>query len=157
MCSCRAWRRWRSSYHLRFIAYVWHRAQSHPAGGKQWQVNLGFQRVDARQRLALQPFEERAARGRDKGEIVRYAGLVERRDRIAAARDRDQRSFARQRRGGPGERDGRSVEGRRLERAERAVPYQREIGSASCRVRVCKCVYITMGPVTLKKKQPNIK
>src|SRR3546814_21094395 len=66
----------------------------------------------------------RAARGRDKGEIVRYAGLVERRDRIAAARDRDQRSFARQRRGGPGERDGRSVEGRRLERAERAVPYQ---------------------------------
>src|SRR3546814_4813057 len=89
-----------------------------------WQGNLGFQRVDARQRLALHPFEERAARGRDKGEIVRYAGLVERRDRIAAARDRDQRSFARQRRGGPGERDGRSVEGRRLERAERAVPYQ---------------------------------
>src|SRR3546814_8609076 len=124
MCSCRAWRRWRSSYHLRFIAYVWHRAHSHPAGGKQWQGNLGFQRVDARQRLALHPFEERAARGRDKGEIVRYAGLVERRDRIAAARDRDQRSFARQRRGGPGERDGRSVEGRRLERAERAVPYQ---------------------------------
>src|SRR3546814_9720908 len=78
MCSCRAWRRWRSSYHLRFIAYVWHRAHSHPAGGKQWQGNLGFQRVDARQRLALHPFEERAARGRDKGEIVRYAGLVER-------------------------------------------------------------------------------
>src|SRR3546814_3191693 len=87
---------------------------------------LGFQRVDARQRLAFHPFEESAARGRDESEIVRHAGMVERRDGIAAARDRDQRSFARQRRCRPRQRNGCHVERRRLERTERAVPRSEE-------------------------------
>src|SRR2546430_16813312 len=41
--------------------------------------------LDPRQRLALQPFEEGAASGRDIGEPLGRAGRIERRDRVAAA------------------------------------------------------------------------
>ena len=51
---------------------------------------LMLQHLDARQRLAFHPFQERAAGGRDIGEIVGDAGMVERRDRVAAAGDRNQ-------------------------------------------------------------------
>ena len=51
--------------------------------------------------------------------------MVERGDGIAAAGNRNQRPFARQRRRRPGERDGCGVERRNLESAERTVPHQR--------------------------------
>ena len=41
------------------------------------------------ERLALQPFEERAAGGRDIGEPPGRAGGIERRDRVTAACDRN--------------------------------------------------------------------
>src|SRR4051794_36279032 len=53
------------------------------------------QRLDARQRLALQPFQERAAGGRDVAEVIGNAGMAQRRDRIASAGNRQQFSFAR--------------------------------------------------------------
>ena len=59
------------------------------------------QRLDAGQRLAFHPFKERAAGGRDEGEIVGDAGLVERRHRVAAAGDRDQLARLGARRGVP--------------------------------------------------------
>ena len=58
----------------------------------------------------------------------RHAGMVERRDRIAAAGHRDQRPFLGQRRRGLRQRHRRCVERRRLERAERPVPDQRPAG-----------------------------
>src|SRR3546814_7627302 len=61
---------------------------------------------------------------RNESEVAGDSGMVERRHGIAATRDRGQRAFARQRGGSLGKRDGRGVEGRRLERAERAVPHQ---------------------------------
>ena len=53
---------------------------------------LLFESGDAGQRAPFHPFEEGAARRRDEGEIVRHAGVVESRDRVAAAGDRDQRA-----------------------------------------------------------------
>src|SRR3546814_3763507 len=81
--------------------------------------------IDARQRFAFHPFEEGAAGGRNESEVAGDSGMVERRHGIAATRDRGQRAFARQRGGSLGKRDGRGVERRRLECAERAVPHQR--------------------------------
>ena len=52
--------------------------------------SLHPQHLDARQRLAFHPFQERAAGGRHIGEPVGHAGRVERRDRVAAARHRDE-------------------------------------------------------------------
>ena len=89
---------------------------------------LLFERGDAWQRAAFHPFEKRSARGRDEGEVLRDAGMVERCDRVAAAGDRDQGAFLGQRRGRLGERDGRRVERRRFERAERPVPDQSPAG-----------------------------
>ena len=57
------------------------------------------QDLDAGQRLAFQPFEEGAAGGRDIGEIVGDPGMVERRDRVAAAGDREQLAGLRSARG----------------------------------------------------------
>src|SRR5919205_2242987 len=48
-------------------------------------LRLFPKRLYARQRLALQPFEEGAARRRDIGEIVGDARVVERRHGVAAA------------------------------------------------------------------------
>ena len=51
---------------------------------------LPLQHVDAGQRLAFHPFQESAAGGRDIGEVVGDAGMVECGHRIAATGDRDQ-------------------------------------------------------------------
>src|SRR6185503_17574804 len=51
------------------------------------------QRRDAGQGLAFHPFEEGAARGRDVGELVLDARGGQRCDRVAAARDRQQRAL----------------------------------------------------------------
>src|SRR5262249_15941902 len=48
----------------------------------------GPEHLDPRQRLALQPFEEGAASGRDISEPPGHAGCIERRDRVTAARHR---------------------------------------------------------------------
>src|SRR5690606_24602878 len=81
--------------------------------------------VDARQGLAFHPFEEGAAGGRDIGEIVRDAGMVEGGDCIAAAGDGNELAFLRARGGMLCSRHRRGVEGRDLEGAERAVPHER--------------------------------
>ena len=57
-------------------------------------TGLILERVDARQGLALEPFEERTAGGRDIGEVVGNAGMVERGHRVAAAGHRRQRAGA---------------------------------------------------------------
>src|SRR5262249_9615381 len=51
--------------------------------------SLSPKHLDPRQRLALEPFEERTARCRDIGQAVRHSGGIERRDGVAAARDRN--------------------------------------------------------------------
>src|SRR5438874_728386 len=47
------------------------------------------QHLDPRQDLALEPFEEGATGGRDVGEAIGNACGIERRDRVAAACDRN--------------------------------------------------------------------
>src|SRR5215204_1441208 len=83
------------------------------------------ERFHARQRLAFEPLEERAARRRDVGEILRDAGVVERRDGVAAARDENELLVPRPRGGMAGGSDGALVERGMLEGAERAVPHER--------------------------------
>src|ERR1051326_8335045 len=85
---------------------------------------LGFQDFDARQGLALEPFEESAAGGRNIGEPVAHARRIERRYRVAPARDRNQLA-------GPGELgrgfrdfDRAVVERLDLEGPDRPVPQQ---------------------------------
>jgi hypothetical protein len=56
---------------------------------------LSAERRNPRQCAPFHPFEERAARGRDEREIIGTASLIERRDCIAAAGDRDERTVAR--------------------------------------------------------------
>src|SRR6185437_10119788 len=51
---------------------------------------LAFEHLDTRQRLALEPFEERAASGRDIGEPVGAARRVQSCHRIAAPGNRDE-------------------------------------------------------------------
>src|SRR3974390_2202329 len=51
---------------------------------------LAFEHLDAGQSLAFQPFEESAAGCRDVGKAFRTASHVQRSDRVAAARDRDE-------------------------------------------------------------------
>ena len=53
-----------------------------------------MQHLDARQRLALEPFEKGAARGRHVGEAAGDAGHVERRHRVAAAGNTDKLAAA---------------------------------------------------------------
>ena len=83
------------------------------------------QRLDAGQGLALHPFEEGAAGGRDVGEVVLDAGMGERRDGVAAAGDRDQLPGMGAGRDVLGDLDRAGIERRGLEGAERAVPDQR--------------------------------
>ena len=54
-----------------------------------WGVRSVFNTSTPGQRLALQPFEERPARGRNIGETAGDARDIERRHRIAAARNAD--------------------------------------------------------------------
>src|SRR5581483_10312722 len=49
-----------------------------------------LQNFDAGQGFPLHPFKKRAARGRDIGEIAGHPGLIECRDRVAAAGNRGQ-------------------------------------------------------------------
>src|SRR5918994_4365537 len=86
---------------------------------------LGSERFDAGQGLALEPFQEGAAGRRDVGEAVGHAGMVERRDRVAAARDRDELAGRRALRRMAGRGHRALIERRDLERAERSVPHQR--------------------------------
>ena len=68
--------------------------------------------------------QEGAAGGGNEGELIRDAGMVERRYGVPAAGHRDQAAFLRQCGRGPRQRDGGGIERRRLEGAERAVPDQ---------------------------------
>ena len=81
--------------------------------------------LDARQRLAFEPFQESAARGRHVGEAAGDAGDVERRHRVAAAGNADKLAGRREFRGRFGHFDRAVVERLDLEGAERAVPDQR--------------------------------
>src|SRR5262249_2707558 len=81
--------------------------------------------LDPRQRLALQPFEERAAGGRDIGEPPGRAGSIERRDRVTAACHRNNLPGGGEFRRGFGDLDRADVERLELEGAERPVPHQR--------------------------------
>ena len=83
------------------------------------------ERLDAGQRLALQPFEEGAARGRDVAEIVRHARVVQGGDGVAAAGDGEELARARALRRMLRRGDRGAVERLLLEGAERAVPDQR--------------------------------
>ena len=51
---------------------------------------LLLQHINAGEGLAFHPFEEGAACGRDIGEVVGHASMIEGCDRIAAAADRNQ-------------------------------------------------------------------
>src|SRR5664279_2746738 len=80
------------------------------------------QDLDAGESLALQPFEESAASGRDECKIIGDAGMMERRDRLATAGDGEKlacfSAFCRMTRRG----NRRLVEGLNLEGAERTIP-----------------------------------
>src|SRR3954451_743381 len=82
-------------------------------------------RLDSRQRLAFQPFQKRAARRRDIGEVVGDAGVVEGCDRIAAAGYRDKLARPGALGGMTRRRDRALIEGDEFEGPERAVPDQR--------------------------------
>src|SRR5262249_56333069 len=81
--------------------------------------------LDPGQRLALQPFEEGAAGGRNIGEPPARAGCIERRDRVTAARHRYNLPRGGEFRRGFGDLDRADVERLELEGAERPVPHQR--------------------------------
>src|SRR5712691_1027215 len=83
-----------------------------------------FEHFHARERLALEPFEERAARGRDICEPLGHARGVERRHRIAAARNGTKPPGAREFRRRLGHLDRAGIERLELEGAERPVPDQ---------------------------------
>src|SRR5262245_44759152 len=79
--------------------------------------------LDPRQGLALQPFKEGAAGGRNIGEAVGHPGGVEGCHRIAAARDRYKLAGGRKFRRRLGDLDGADVERLELEGAQRSVPH----------------------------------
>src|SRR5262245_18224813 len=81
--------------------------------------------LDPRQGLPLQPFEEGAAGGRDISEPPGRAGRIERRDRVTAARHRDNVPGGGEFRRRFGDLNRADVERLRLEGAERPVPDQR--------------------------------
>ena len=81
-------------------------------------------RRDAGQYPAFQPFQERPAGRRNVAELIGDAGMAQRRDCVAAAGHRDERSGAGQPRRCARHGDSRRVEGRDLERAKRSVPHQ---------------------------------
>src|SRR5258708_19314872 len=81
--------------------------------------------LDPRQRLALQPFEEGAAGSRDIGEPPGRAGGIERRDRVAAARHRNNLPGGGEFRRGFGDLARAALERLEPEAAERPVPDQR--------------------------------
>src|SRR5579864_5866568 len=94
--------------------------------GADWPYLLSFlQNLDAGQRFSFHPFQEGAACGRHIAEIRGDARLIERRHRIATARDRNQPfrlgPLRRVARGN----HGAAIERRHLESAQRAVPHQR--------------------------------
>ncbi len=96
-------------------------------------ADLCFSTSDAGQLLAFHPFEEGAAGGRDIGEVVGDAGMVERGHRVAAAGNREQLAGL-----GPLRRmlatATVALSNRRyLEGAERAVPDQRRRRGRSIR------------------------
>ena len=80
-------------------------------------LSLLFQCGDARQRTPFHPFEKRSAGGRNEAELAGDAGVVERGDRVASTRDRDQRAFLGQRGRRLRQCNGRFVERRRFEGA----------------------------------------
>src|SRR6202041_3387331 len=84
-----------------------------------------FENLDARQHLALEPFEEGAARSRNISEAAGDAGEVERGHGVAAAGDADELAAGGQFGGCFRDFDGAVVERFHLEGAERAVPHQR--------------------------------
>src|SRR5690606_30801197 len=90
-----------------------------------WRLS-GAQGLDARQNLALHPFQEGAAGGGDEGHVVGRARVVQGRDGVAAAGHGDQLAGLGQFSGVLGGFDRGLVEGRDLE----------QIGRASCRERV---------------------
>ncbi len=83
------------------------------------------QGLDARKRLAFHPLEEGPARRGHIGELAGDAGVVQRRDGVAAAGDRLELALAGEEADRLGDGEGRRLERRRLEGAERAVPHQR--------------------------------
>ena len=72
-----------------------------PAPRRRVSPGAGLQHRHGRQRLALEELEERAARGRDVGDAVGDAELVDRRERVAAAGDRERARTRRSRRRAP--------------------------------------------------------
>src|SRR5262249_60206632 len=62
--------------------------RARPRPSRSWV--LRFQNFDARQGLALEPFEERAARGRHIRESAGHSSGVEGGNRVSAAGDRNQ-------------------------------------------------------------------
>src|SRR5262249_58992940 len=70
----------------------WQRVRDRRFGSALMSLSSGAQHLDTRQGLALEPFEEGAAGGRDIGEALGHAGAVERCHRVAAAGDRDKLS-----------------------------------------------------------------
>src|SRR5215831_10100470 len=85
----------------------------------------GPEHLNPRQRLALQPFEEGAAGGRDISQPPGRAGCIERRDRVTAARHRYNLPGGGEFRRGFRDLDRADVERFELEGAERPVPDQR--------------------------------
>src|ERR1039458_4687497 len=82
-------------------------------------VLLIRQRLHAGQFLAFQKLQRSPAAGGDVGDLVGYAGLVDRRDRVAAADDGDGRAVGRD---GMGDGVGAHGKAGKLEDAGRAVP-----------------------------------
>jgi hypothetical protein len=83
-------------------------------------LGRGEQDLDAREDLALEHLERGAAAGGDVVDAVGEAGLVDRRDAVAAA-DQGVAGALGDR---AGQREGAAGEGRALEQAHRAVPEQ---------------------------------
>src|SRR6202034_1678993 len=92
-----------------------------PAGGG----SRCHEHLDARQGLALQPFQKGAAGGGNVGEAAGDAGDVERRHCIAAAGNADKLAGSREFRRRLGDFDRAVVERLEFKGAERTVPDQR--------------------------------
>ena len=80
---------------------------------------------DTRQGLAFKPFQERTASGRYIADPVRHAGMAQCRHGITTARNAEQRARLSGFSHGLGQHGCGSIEGRGLERPQRAIPYQR--------------------------------
>ncbi|EGE56036.1 hypothetical protein RHECNPAF_770084 [Rhizobium etli CNPAF512] len=92
---------------------------------RRWVLSGGVEDGDAGKFLAFHPFQEGAAGGRDIGEIVGNAGMVERRDGVAATGNRGQLSGCGALSGIFRGSDGCGIEGLDFEGAERTVPDER--------------------------------